>query len=58
MRVSSAASVQTPEASAISMPEIPIPTKKTTIIARRPQRSPRRPAGSEPSPNITNAPAA
>jgi hypothetical protein len=37
--------------------EMPRPMKKITIIARRPHWSPRRPAGSEPSPNIRNAPA-
>ena len=38
--------------------ESPMPKKNTSIIARRPQWSPRRPAGSEPMPNSTNAPAA
>ena len=33
-----------------------MPKKNTTIIARRPQRSPSRPEGSDPSPNITKAP--
>src|SRR6266850_5325695 len=55
--VSAAASDHTPEVSAINSPETPMPRKKTTIIARRPQRSPSRPAGSEPRPNMTKAPA-
>ncbi len=33
-----------------------MPKKNTSIIRRRPQRSPRRPAGSEPRPNSMNAP--
>ena len=33
-----------------------MPKKNTIIIARRPQRSPSRPEGNEPRPNITNAP--
>src|SRR5262249_47706320 len=57
MSVSAAASDHTPDVDAISRPEAPMPRKKITIIARRPQRSPSRPAGSEPRPNITNAPA-
>src|SRR5262249_53654873 len=57
MSVSAAASDHTPDVDAISRPERPMPRKKMTIIARRPHRSPSRPAGSEPRPNITNAPA-
>jgi len=43
---------------AINKREPANPKKYTSIIARRPQRSPRRPAGSAPSPNKQNAPAA
>ena len=56
MRVSAAASGHTPGASAIRSPDAPMPAKKMTIITRRPHRSPSRPAGREPRPNITKAP--
>ena len=54
---SAAAIDQGPCVSATSIAETPIPKKNTSIIARRPHRSPRRPAGSEPSPNKRKAPA-
>jgi hypothetical protein len=41
---------------AASSDDRPIPKKKMIIIERRPHRSPSRPAGSEPRPNITKAP--
>ena len=40
----------------VNQMEVDIDRDLSTIIARRPHRSPRRPAGSEPSPNMTKAP--
>src|SRR5438132_1483052 len=57
MIVSATASESGPFAAATSSADAPRPTKKMIIMRRRPQRSPRRPAGSAPSPNMTKAPA-
>ncbi|NBP27650.1 MAG: hypothetical protein EBU74_08565 [Betaproteobacteria bacterium] len=43
--------------SATAAQEAAIPQKKTSIIFLRPQRSPSRPAGMEPRPNMMKAPA-
>src|SRR5581483_28173 len=56
MIVSAAASCHGRCAAATRRPAAPRPRKKMTIMARRPHRSPRRPAGSEPRPKSTNAP--
>ena len=42
---------------ATTMEDAPMPKKKTTIMGRLPHKSPKRPAGIEPKPNIKNAPA-
>ena len=55
--VSATANVHGPVAQAASMALTPSPKKNTSIMLRRPHRSPQRPAGIEPSPNIRNAPA-
>jgi len=54
--VSAAAIDQGPRDIDTRIAAAPIPKKKTSIIARRPQRSPSRPEGTEPSPNMKNAP--
>ena len=46
-----------PLVKATRIADAPIPKKNTSIISRRPHRSPSRPAGADPSPNMKNAPA-
>src|SRR6185436_10271550 len=58
MTVSAIAICQGDCVAATKNDETPMPKKNTSIIARRPQWSPSRPAGSDPIPNSTNAPAA
>ena len=42
---------------ATAIADRPMPWKNTSIMRRRPHRSPSRPAGTDPSPNMKKAPA-
>lgn len=55
--VSAAAICQASVVNATAIADRPMPWKKTSIMRRRPHRSPSRPAGTEPRPNMKKAPA-